>query len=63
MKKTYIAPALKSHSINVESHLLDASPLKNVGEWGNKPNVTPTPTSYDDYDEMEDIEGDEWFTL
>ena len=61
MKKTYIAPALKSHKIDIESAMLAAS--DNGAYWGNKPNVPPTPTSYDDYNEMDDIEGDDWFTL
>lgn len=61
MKKTYIAPALKNHMIAIESAMLAGS---NGAYWGNDPETTPpTEESYDDYNEMEDVDGDDWYTL
>lgn len=66
MKKTYIAPALSLHKLNIESSLLGPSQYRRV-DFGNKPKSKDfTPYEYvPDVEQygIEPIEGDDWSTL
>ena len=68
MKKTYIAPALSLHKLNIESSLLGPSQYRRV-DFGNKPKKDVSPCEYVPdveqfgIDPIEGVEGDDWSTL
>lgn len=68
MKKTYIAPALKSHQIHVESMLLGESQRLRIDFGNKKMKDVLEPSKYDLVPDEEQygidpVEGDEWSTL
>lgn len=69
MKKTYIAPALRSHQIHVESMLLGESQRLRI-DFGNKKKMKDEldPSQYEFVPDVEQygidpVEGDDWGTL